>query len=110
MKQILLVDDDVHVLESLLLLFHQHRQEWQVVTASNGDDALRLAREQPFDLIITDILMPEKDGIEMVIAFRREHPSVKIVAITFFNEVSVVFGRAPEPTEGSPTSVCGRWE
>ncbi len=82
MKRILLVDDDAELLDALLRQFHPHRQEWQVATAGDGAEALRLAHEQPFDLLITDILMPEKDGIETVRAFRREHPSVKIVAIS----------------------------
>ena len=82
MKQILLVDDDADVLEALLMYFRSHCQKWQVVAASNGAEALRLAREQPFDLLITDISMPVMDGIETVIAFRREHPSVKIVAMS----------------------------
>ena len=53
-----------------------------MATAGNGDEALRLAREQPFDVLITDILMPEKDGIETIMAFRQEHPSVKIIAMS----------------------------
>ena len=81
-KQILLVDDDAKLLEALLRHFYPHRQEWQVATASNGVEALRLASEQPFDLLITDILMPEKDGIETIVDFRREHPSVKIVVMS----------------------------
>ncbi len=82
MKQVLLVDDDAQLLEALLRRFHPYRQEWQLATAGNGAEALRVARERPLDLRITDILMPENDGIETVIAFRREHPSVKIVAMS----------------------------
>jgi CheY-like chemotaxis protein len=82
MKQILLVDDDAELLEGLLRHFRPHRQEWQVATAGNGNEALRLARERSFDLLVTDMLMPEKDGIETVVAFRREYPSTKIIAMS----------------------------
>ncbi len=82
MKQILLVDDDATLLEALLRQFHPHRDTWQVATASNGVEALRLARAQRFDVLVTDILMPEKDGTETIIAFRRDHPSVKIIAMS----------------------------
>ena len=82
MKHILLVDDDANLLEALLRKAHPHRQEWQMLTAENGDEALRLARQRSFDLLITDILMPDKDGIETIRAFQRQHPAVKIIAMS----------------------------
>ena len=74
MKRVLLVDDEAKVLEALLRHFRPYRREWHVSTASNGAEALRLARERPFDLIITGLLMPEMEGIETVGALRSEHP------------------------------------
>ncbi len=82
MKQILLVDDDADLLEALTRQFHPYRHEWRVATAVNGVEALRLAREQSLDLLITDILMPRMDGIEVVLAFRRDYPRVKIVVMS----------------------------
>ena len=81
MKQILLVDDDAKLLQALLRHSHPHRREWQVATASNGGEALRMARDKPFDLIVTGILMPEMDGVETAVAFRSKRPSVKVVAM-----------------------------
>ena len=50
--------------------------------ASNGEQGLRIYRQEPVDLIITDILMPEKEGIETIIELRQDFPDVKIIAMS----------------------------
>lgn len=55
---------------------------YEVSEARNGRDGLRLFRESPTDLVITDVLMPEKDGIEIITELRREFPTVKIIAVS----------------------------
>jgi len=82
MKQILLVDDDENFLDALRRQFHMHGREWEVATAGDGTEALKRARERPFDLVVTDILMPGTDGIETIVTLRREFPSLKIVAMS----------------------------
>lgn len=49
---------------------------------SDGRKALEIHKKEPIDLIITDILMPEVDGIEVIRKFRREYPQLKIIAIS----------------------------
>jgi len=53
-----------------------------VVEAEDGRAGARLYREQGADLIITDIFMPERDGLETIRELRREFPGVKIVAVS----------------------------
>jgi CheY-like chemotaxis protein len=77
---ILLVEDDDGV-RSLLhkaLVAAGH----EVEDAANGDIALAAYRRQPRDLVITDLVMPEKDGLETIIALRRINPTAKIIAIS----------------------------
>jgi CheY-like chemotaxis protein len=77
---ILLVEDDDGV-RSLLhkaLVAAGH----EVEDAANGDIALAAYRRQARDLVITDLVMPEKDGLETIIALRRINPAVKIIAIS----------------------------
>ena len=80
MARILIIDDDKMVLNMLRQVLEgaQHT----VVEASNGEVAMRLWREHPADLIITDILMPEKDGLEVIRELRRECPTVKVIALS----------------------------
>ena len=53
-----------------------------VVEAKNGVEAIALFNKNPTDLIITDIIMPDKEGIETIIELKRDHPEVKIIAIS----------------------------
>jgi DNA-binding response OmpR family regulator len=80
MAKLLLVDDNQDLLgmqgEFLRMAGHE------VETAVNGDEALSLANHGNFDLMITDIIMPSKDGIEVILALRKSHPSAKIIAIS----------------------------
>ena len=50
--------------------------------ARDGNEAIRVFKATPAQLVITDILMPEKDGIEAIREFRRTNPGVKIIAIS----------------------------
>lgn len=55
---------------------------YDVTEARNGEEGLRKFRLSPADLVITDLLMPERDGLEVTKALHREWPTVKIIAIT----------------------------
>ncbi|MBW2492623.1 MAG: response regulator [Deltaproteobacteria bacterium] len=80
MARILVIDDDDLVLE--MLYESLTREGYDVLQASNGEQGLRLYREEPVDLIITDLIMPEKEGIETIIELRKDFPDVKIIAIS----------------------------
>jgi len=55
---------------------------YAVETAEDGDEGLRLQAAQPADLVITDIFMPNRDGIETISRLRVEYPGTKILAIS----------------------------
>ncbi len=80
MKRILVVDDDFFVRDMLERLMR--KAGFDVETTEHGADALRLQRLNPVDLVITDILMPEKEGLETITEFRRFFPGVKVIAIS----------------------------
>lgn len=82
MRTILLVDDDPHLLKAIERMMRPFQKEWSLVTASNGHEATRLVRQQSFDLILTDIHMPGKDGLEMIAEARKVQPAAKIMAMT----------------------------
>lgn len=81
-KRILFVDDEPKVLQGLRRILHPQRDEWDVAFAENGRDALELLAHTPFNVVVTDILMPEKEGLETIVELRRHFPGVKIIAIS----------------------------
>ncbi|HTF89511.1 MAG TPA: response regulator [Planctomycetota bacterium] len=82
MKSILLVEDDPHLLKVLQRVFRPFASEWELTTASDGLQAVDLLQARRFDLIVTDILMPGRDGLETIAAARRVSPQMKIIAMT----------------------------
>jgi len=78
--RILIIDDECLVRS--LLRQTLERAGHDVVEAKDGREGLRSFRITPADLIITDILMPEKEGLETIIELRRDIPGVKIIAMS----------------------------
>jgi DNA-binding response OmpR family regulator len=80
MKRILVIDDDDAIRAMLRKLFTANG--FDVSVAENGKEAVRRQEEGPFDLIVTDLVMPEKEGIETIMEFRKKYPATKIIAIS----------------------------
>jgi DNA-binding response OmpR family regulator len=78
--RILIIDDEDQPRRMLQQVLA--RAGYEVIEARNGNEGLQYFRDRPTDLIITDILMPEKEGLETIIDIRREFPAVKIIAIS----------------------------
>jgi CheY-like chemotaxis protein len=77
---ILVVDDDRQICALLKQVLED--QGYTVESALNGIDGISLYRSHPADLIILDILMPEKEGLETILDLRREFPKIKIIAMS----------------------------
>ena len=80
MARVLLVDDDELLRSMLRTLLERFGHD--VVTATNGHDAIVRHREQSVDLVITDIIMPDMEGIELIRALRHDDPAMKIIAMS----------------------------
>ncbi len=80
MARLLLIDDDPALL--LLLRRTLERSGYEVVTAPNGREGLQRLAAAPFDLLITDIVMPEMEGLELILKLRQTHPALRIIAIS----------------------------
>ena len=80
MARILIVDDDPGVRELLknALMWEGH----EVAEAPNGNLGIASYRAQGADVVITDLLMPEKEGMEMIRELQKEDPNVKVIAIS----------------------------
>ena len=77
---VLVIDDDAAMVQSLALMLEDHG--FQVLTANNGVRGVEVFREQNPAMVLTDIVMPEQDGIGAIMTMRRERPAVKIIAIS----------------------------
>jgi CheY-like chemotaxis protein len=80
MAKILLVDDDQSVLETLSSAIESRGHF--VVRANDGLEGLLRYREQEFDLVITDIIMPNEEGLGMISKLRKHDRPAKIIAIS----------------------------
>lgn len=80
MKRILLVDDNIMMRKLIINLFN--KQEVTFDEACDGREGLEKIGNMPYDLIITDIVMPGMEGIEMIIQAKRSYPGIKIIAIS----------------------------
>jgi CheY-like chemotaxis protein len=80
MPRILLIDDNAELLRSTSAVLRALKHD--VATAGNGDEALKRTDLDSFQLVITDILMPEKEGFETIMTLRRLLPELKIIAVS----------------------------
>lgn len=80
LETVLVCDDDPQIRNLLSRMLEG--KGYHVLTASDGQKGIYLAELEPVDLIITDILMPAKDGLETIRELRREDRKVKIIAIS----------------------------
>lgn len=77
---ILVVDDEPGIRELLALMLEGAGHT--VVAAEDGMQAPKLLEAHKIDVVITDLLMPERDGLEFITEVRKQHPEVKIIAMS----------------------------
>lgn len=100
MANVLVVEDDLSVLETTKIILEEAGHV--VETAENGAEALTQLAAHRFDLVVTDILMPEMDGVELLQELARSCPEMKVITYSgggrrlplSFQKISKVFGAA----------------
>jgi CheY-like chemotaxis protein len=80
MAHILIIDDDPPTRRMLRQALE--REGYGVIEARDGHEGLQYYRATPTDLIITDILMPDKEGLETIMELRQDFPKARIIAIS----------------------------
>lgn len=80
MTKVLIVDDEVDIREVLTRVLE--RESLEVRVAETGAEGLKKFREELADIVITDIIMPDVDGIEFIRSLRSEFPGTRIIAIS----------------------------
>ncbi|MHC8491872.1 HDOD domain-containing protein [Thalassospira sp. SM2505] len=82
MHQILFVDDDANILSALRRRLRSARPDWDLHFAASGAEALSLAKDRNFDVIVSDIQMPEMDGITLLEKLQDTHPDAVRIILT----------------------------
>jgi CheY-like chemotaxis protein len=79
-RRVLIVDDEPQIRD--MLREWLTRSGYEVLDAPDGKQAIEILRKQSFDVVVADILMPEKDGLEVIMYLQRESPLTKCVAMS----------------------------
>jgi len=82
-KRILIIDDDESFRKMLRHMLESHGYE--VMEACDGEAGIKRQLESPADLIITDLIMPKKEGIETALTIKEKYPDVKIIVVSGFD-------------------------
>ena len=80
MAVVLIIDDDEMIVESLSVLLQN--EGYDVLSSSNGKNGLKLLGKNRIDVVITDIIMPDKDGIETIREIKKTYRNTKIIAMS----------------------------
>lgn len=80
MKKILVADDEEPVRGLLKMILQL--EGYYVRTACNGEEVLEACQQEDFDLLITDIMMPKKEGVETIMELKNINPSIAVIAIS----------------------------
>jgi response regulator RpfG family c-di-GMP phosphodiesterase len=78
--RVLIIDDEIQF-RTMLRQFLAS-MGYEVIEAANGDEGVKLFFEKPADLVISDIIMPEKEGIETVMEIKRQFPNAKVIVVS----------------------------
>jgi DNA-binding NtrC family response regulator len=79
-SRILVIDDEENIRTMVQQMLR--RAGYEAVIAGDGSEGIKLQRERPFDLVITDLIMPGQEGLETIMEIRRNFPKTRIIAIS----------------------------
>ncbi|HEC44618.1 MAG TPA: response regulator [Bacteroides sp.] len=86
MGKILIIDDEPYIL--LMLKKMLEKAGYEVNLASNGREGMALFEKASADLVITDIIMPDKEGLELILEMKKQRPALKIIAMSGGGRIS----------------------
>jgi len=95
MKRILFVDDEVSILDGLRRMLRPMRHEWEMSFAPGAEAALSMLEAGPFDVIVTDMRMPDVDGASLLEILRERYPSMLRIILSGYTELQASLRAVP---------------
>ncbi|MBT3310927.1 MAG: response regulator [Desulfobacterales bacterium] len=89
MKNVLIVDDEIAVLSLLKHSLIKYRSEFKVLTAKNGNEAKSILSKKPVSLLVTDIIMPDITGFELLEYVKKKYPATLCYVMTAYNTTEI---------------------
>lgn len=90
-RRILFVDDEPKVLRGLKRMLRSRRREWEMAFALGGKDALAILSQSPVDVLVSDMRMPEMDGVQLLKEVRKHYPETARIVLSGHSDQEVVF-------------------
>jgi DNA-binding response OmpR family regulator len=89
LKKVLIVDDEETLTWSMAKSLSRDRDKYEVEIANNGKEALEVLGKMPIDLVISDIRMPDINGLDLLVRVKREYPHTKVIIMTAYGSSDV---------------------
>ena len=87
MRKVLFVDDEANVILALKRMLRPLRNEWKMEFVTSGAEALGVLEKEKYDVVVTDMRMPEMDGAQLLETVREKYPGiVRIILSGFSND------------------------
>jgi DNA-binding response OmpR family regulator len=88
-KKVLIVDDEETLTWSMAKSLSRDRDKYEVEIANNGREALEILGKMPIDLVISDIRMPDINGLDLLVQIKRDFPQTKVIIMTAYGSSDV---------------------
>jgi DNA-binding response OmpR family regulator len=88
-KKVLIVDDEETLTWSMAKSLSKDKDKYEVIIANNGKEALNLLKKTSIDLVISDIRMPDINGLDLLVQIKKEHPQTKVIIMTAYGSSDV---------------------
>jgi DNA-binding response OmpR family regulator len=89
LKKVLIIDDEETLTWSMAKSLSKDKDKYDVIIANNGREALNLLKKNKVDLVISDIRMPDINGLDLLVRVKKEYPQTKVIIMTAYGSADV---------------------
>ncbi len=89
LKKVLIVDDEETLTWSMARSLSKDKDNYEVLIANNGSEALNFLEKNKIDLVISDIRMPDINGLDLLVKIKKEYPQTKVIIMTAYGSADV---------------------